>query len=257
MPDVTPGQRFKPNAEEWNRVRRAAEAVVSGGAGDARSLPPGVVLVRNDGDTMLPDRCAVGIGAVVKEPADAEDVSFRSKAPCFSCDIFAEDDADWGVLLAPLAPGAIGRAVVFGVVLARIVWKDDAAPIAGPKPDVVYAVAGTGGARVLWADEAHGVDGETVWALLSVGMDGGDGNGPAVPAKISSFDAGVYTVWIYERGPMSSHTSEGKLVLPEVQQFTRLADDTWVLAHAVSGSIERNAEEDDEEDDEDEEVSDT
>ena len=246
MPDVSPGQRFRPNADEWNRVRRATEAVAAGGAGDARSLPPGVVLVRNDGDTALPDRCAVGIGAVVKEPADAEDVSFRGAVPCFSCDLFAEDDADWGVLLAPLAPGAIGRAVVFGVVLARIVWKDDAAPIAGPEPGGAYAVAGTGGARVLWADSAHGVDGETVWALLAIGMDGGDGNGPAVPAKIRSFDNGVYTVRIYERGPMSSFTSEGKLVLPEVQQFTRLANDTWVLAHAVRGSIERNAEEDDE-----------
>lgn len=229
------------SADEWNRVRRIAEAFTAGGEDDARVLRPGVILVRNDGNTMLPDRAAVGIGTVVNGPESAGDVSFRGTIPCFTCNSFAANDSTWGILLSPLASGEIGRAVVFGIVLARIVWNDDAGPVAGPMAGSVFPVAGNGGARILWADENNAVAHKPVWALISIGMD--EGSKSAVPAKIRGFDNGVYSVDLYKNGPASAKTGTGYLVLPEVQQFTQLAVDTWVLAHAIPASLERTAEE--------------
>lgn len=237
MQEVSSGQKFRPVAEEWNRVRRAAEAVGTGGAGDARALPPGVVLVRNDGEASLPDRAAVGLGAAVVPPASADDPAFRGAVPCLSCEPWSEDALSWGVLLAPLAPGAIGRAAVFGLVLARVVWKRDAPPVAGPEAGEEYPVAGAAGASVVWLDEANASDGETVWALLALGAGGG---GDAVPARITGWQNGVYTADLHANGPDAARTGTGTLVLPEVQQFTRLANGTWVLGHPVAVSVERH-----------------
>ena len=248
MSDVQRGDIFRPTAEEWNgfraAARHAAAAERSGGGADFRALPPGVVLVRNVEDHTLPDRAAVNLGSVVVNPdnAAAGEESYRSAPPCFNArtpDGFA---VPWGVLLQPLAAGAIGRALVSGGVMARV-YREDGATIAGPEPGRVHPVAGRGGAHLIWQDE--GSDGDLVWAYIVVAGFGAV-DPAVVPAVVVNENAGVYTVDLYGNGITQTRTGRAKLVVPEVNMLTALDTGTVVLAHLVDAAL---ADHDEEEDD--------
>ena len=263
MPDVERGEPFQPTAKEWNGFRAAARhaeaAERNGGGADFRSLPPGVVLVRNDGESDLPDRAVVGIGDVVVGPESAGDGAFRSAPPAFGAATPKKLGQPWGILLQPLKAGEIGRACVHGGVLAKITWEDDATTV-GPAPSETYAHAGFGGAAILWANADDAEAGDLVWAFVLVGaVNSNAGDGDVIPCKVAGGGGEIETwakgvpVTFYENGFTQDATGSGVVYLPEVGAETAPKPNMALLAHRyvsflTGSSFDEEIEEEEEED---------
>ena len=239
MPDVERGEPFQPTAKEWNGFRAAARhaeaAERNGGGADFRSLPPGVVLVRNDGEVDLPDRAVVGIGDVVVGPESAGEGAFRSAPPAFGAATPKKLGQPWGILLQPLKAGEIGRACVHGGVLAKVSWSDGMT-VAGPAPGETYPRAGLGGAAILWADAGEAEDGDLVWAFILVGAVGSDvGGGDVIPCRVLGGSDAHWAkgapVLFYENGFTQPPTGSGVVYLPEIGAETEPKDNMALLAH--------------------------
>ncbi len=113
---VMRGQAFAPTAGEWNAIAEATNAFHTRrrGEGSQEALPSGVVLVRNDTVKHLPRYAVAGIEDALVQPHHSfeqftERVAFKVIVPT------EEHVGGRFVILAePLAPNAVGRAVLNG-----------------------------------------------------------------------------------------------------------------------------------------------
>lgn len=125
---VMRGQAFSPTAGEWNAVAEATNAYHSRqrGKGAREALPPGVVLVRNDSGQHLKRFAVAGISDALVQPHHAfeqftERSAFKVVTPASE-----HVGGRFVVLAEPLAPDAVGRAVLHGEtpVLVRMVDEE-------------------------------------------------------------------------------------------------------------------------------------
>ena len=155
---VQPGDEFKPRAGTWNRFADAAERVESGGT-SRLNLSSGrqwVVDVRNSSsDQTLKRFDAVEIGApLIDDQANAQEFD---KISGFEVDYPADPSAPgmMAILQDPIAPGKIGRAMIFGVSPAReisVVDELHTRATAGESGELVTSEDGP--AVILWKSPA-------------------------------------------------------------------------------------------------------
>ena len=113
---VMRGQAFAPTAGEWNAIAEATNAYHARqrGEGSQEAPPSGVVVVRNDSGQHLPRYAVAGISDALVQPHHA----FEQFADRIALKVLAPEDEHVGgrfvILAAPLAPNAVGRAVLNG-----------------------------------------------------------------------------------------------------------------------------------------------
>lgn len=116
----------------------------------------GIVPVRNQTGLDLPQFAVLGLAGLVITPMDNE-AEFRSR-PAFDAWQPAPG-CELAILQAPLAAGAIGPAMVFGVTPAWLNVMDEGHGYAGPASGDTGSLttAGSGAARVLWKEPGTGL----------------------------------------------------------------------------------------------------
>jgi hypothetical protein len=170
MAKVNRGDPLRIAAGDWNTALDAAAAYrrTSGpgpvGSPLADQIGPAVeVLIENQTGAALAagDCCKVGDAAVTV------DRTFAGR-PCFQgLDVTADTDG-FTVAAEPIAAGAVGRAVIQGVAVARVDFADVGHAFAGPAAGETALASGDWGpARVLSSPPGTGV--QSVAVLLSGG----------------------------------------------------------------------------------------
>lgn len=147
FPDVSPGDKFTPNALLANELRHMVNA--QNGFSDAASRRLGgntvKIPVYNSGSQPLQAGHAVNvvIDSGVTLPGDVHPVA-----------AFSDETQLWGVLVETLAPGAIGPCVLLGVASVRWVGSKTARALAKPRIEDGAFEGATAGARVIAHDNA-------------------------------------------------------------------------------------------------------
>ncbi len=185
---VKPGQDLEIPAMTWNGLMDTARQVRQQNAGTR--VPQGlhaynatVVTVKNVSGEPIRQYRAVRLGDPIIFPSDNEEefkqrVTFKADVP------EGNEEGRWAVLLEPLAAGvgegdedngAIGRAVVIGVVVCRI----DLIATGDTHVDVVAGEtipesSTSGPAQILWVAGGPGTATATgeQWALIKLGAGG-------------------------------------------------------------------------------------
>lgn len=170
MGKVNPGDPLRIAAGTWNQVldATAAHRRAAGpgpvGAPLADQIGPAVeVLIENQTGAALAagDVCKIGDAAVTV------DRTFAGR-PCFQGQDVAADTDGFAVAAEPIAAGAVGRAVIQGVAVARVDFADAGHAFAGPAAGSASMTSGDWGpARVLSSPPGTGV--QSVAVLLSGG----------------------------------------------------------------------------------------
>lgn len=154
-PDVTYGQKFKPNVNLANDVRHFINGLNGFGANQMNGGQPGIVRIQvyNSGDSELPAGSAVNFDSGSKM---AENV--------VPAKIFEDSNKPWGVIPQKLAPGEMGDCVISGPVAVKATGSGDYA-----KPDPAnheHFVLGSDGAPVI---HFHNED-----AMINLGASSSD-----------------------------------------------------------------------------------
>jgi hypothetical protein len=167
---VRPGERFRPEAATWNTFIDLANAQ----AGRDRSIPalPGgfnnqaLILVRNDSGADRARFDVLGLSDPVISPDDNE-AEFKNRV----CLKGVEPDSSehyehFCILQEPIADGAIGVGLVWGLTPCRIDVQDEADAFAAVTSGVYETLyGGTAGCRIVWKPADTGEQ----WALVLVG----------------------------------------------------------------------------------------
>lgn len=183
MPDplkkVRAGDPLNIPATAYNAFVDAALAARRGqldrAGGPIASRPDaGIILVSNATGTDLDRFGVVGLDAPIIDPADNAD-GFAERPAMSGVTPTAEHAGRFGVLLEPIADGAVGRAVVAGVTVCRITLASEAHTHAVAAVDATAALASADGgdALILWHEPGTG----ELWAIIRIGAGGGDSVG--------------------------------------------------------------------------------
>ena len=167
---VSPGQPLRLTAEAFNAFVDAANGYQasqrsrSSETGGAVSVS-GSILVRNDTGAPLERFAPVGLGAPLILPGDnlrsfQERVVVSGMAPA--------EDQPFAVLQVPLAPGALGEALITGATPAQVAVMDAADTTAGIVGGIL--TSGSGPATLVWKNPGTGAQ----WAILRLGGGGVD-----------------------------------------------------------------------------------
>jgi len=169
-------------ATTWNKIIDATRAYYQGQATlgqkpagvSSPAAQASVVLVKNASGSDQPRFAVLGIDKPIISVDDNEDEFKRQVA--LSCVSPSETDHRYRfvILLNPLKDGAIGRACVSGVTIARLQIDNDDDTTAGiADGDATKLKAGRDGtATILWKQDTDGSDG-TRWAILQLGSSAG------------------------------------------------------------------------------------
>jgi hypothetical protein len=185
---VQRGDPLRIPAGDWNKIVDATRAFLEHQAlGGSNTLAiagirqASVSLVKNDSGVDQERFAVLGIDAPIIAPADHEEEFKRQVALSCVAPTEAAHGAGSGrfvILLEPLAVGAVGRAAVAGVSVARIEIANDT----GTRADVIdgdstkLATATSGAAQVLWREDVDTSGGPaTGWAIIRFGGSGGEG----------------------------------------------------------------------------------
>lgn len=193
MEKVKPGERLRIPAETWNTFidvadawRRQRHAVHRKPQHDGPQT--GIVLVRNESGAARPRFGVLGIDGPILDPEDSL-AGFQERPTVRGVVPTAEHVGRFVVLLEPLADGAIGRASVDGICIARVEMSSAGDRLAdcaaGQTEKLVANPAGT--ARLLWVAEAATYP-STGWAIVQLGCGG---SGSVLWAKITAIGSGV------------------------------------------------------------------
>jgi hypothetical protein len=168
---LSPGQPLPRDAHTWNRILAALEFVESwkrqtGGPVEL-SKSQTVAKVRNDTGDDLDPFSVVGLSAPVIGPTD--NLAQFQSAPNFKAVKPATDSGRIAVLMEPVAAGAIGRAVVSGVVAVQVTVTSTGHEFATPSAGDTDKLASdlTGPARILSPPAATGL--QWLYVLLQGG----------------------------------------------------------------------------------------
>ena len=139
----------------------------------------------------------------------------------------------YAILLEPLAKDQIGRAMVLGIVPAKVTIQDADDQYAVPTPGSTTGALqsdSTGVARILWKAGGAG----SQWCLLQLGGAGsGAGGEKAYMCKVTggSTRAG-YQVTVYPNGRDDTSTTEtAVLYLPDLALDSELPSGAWLIGH--------------------------
>ena len=238
MEKVRSGEELVIRASTWNAFIDAANWVRNERQGRVTSgvrsgLGVGIVLVKN-GESELRERfTALVLTDVVVGPKANED-EFLSCPPVFVGQRMTEvrEGMPYAILLEPLDPEAIGRAMVLGIVPAQVSVQDADDPCAEPTPGSATGAlrsSATGVARILWKEGGSG----TQWCLLQLGgAGGGSGGEKACMCKVTGrASTEGYSVTVYPNGRSDKGTESAVLYLPDLALDAELPSGTWLIGH--------------------------
>lgn len=130
--------------------------------------PRGVVLVRNDSDEPVEPYRALAITGVLIEPEEADgERAFYGRTP-LTAEIASEGSPPLAfvITLQPVAPGELGRCVLSGVTVARVLVRDEHDTTCELSAgETLPATTPMGGAPILWKEEGTGEK----WAVVELG----------------------------------------------------------------------------------------
>lgn len=241
MNKVQTGDPIQIKASTWNSFIDAAE-YVKNLQSDQRGGPlrngnsSGVVLLKNGEGTLFPQFSALVLTDMLIKPS-VNEKEFTGKTPAFLGRRMVENFAEYpyAILLEPIAPGKIGKALLLGVIPVKITILDAdhkfAEPIPGSAAGAMQS-ADSGVARILWKAGNSG----NQWCMLQLGgagSGGGDDRVTLCQVIGGSSDAG-YTVTLYAEGKNSASTGRGILYVPELALNSTIPGGSWLIAHKAS-----------------------
>lgn len=238
MNKVQTGDPIQIKAATWNSFIDAAE-YVKNLQSDQRGGPlsngnsSGVVLLKNGESTLFPRFSAMAITDVLIRP-DANEPEFTGKCPAFLGRKVtnAYEEYPYAVLLEPVDAGKIGRALLLGIVPAKVSILDPehkfAEPMVGNASGAMQS-AENGVARIIWKGGNSG----NQWCLLQLGGAGsGGGDDKVVMCQVARGSLGAgYEVNVYAEGKDSEATGSGILYLAELALNSTLPAGTWIIGH--------------------------
>ncbi len=182
MEKVQAGQELAIKASTWNAFIDAADYVknVQNGskAKSSRGLPhDGVILVKNIDSVNFEQFAALALTDLQITPAQAGDPVFKSTVPTFSGSRMTaalSEDKAYAILLEPVAANAVGRALLLGVVPAKVTVTDASHLFAKPTDGSATGAlesSDSGVARILWKAGNSG----SQWCMLQLGGAGSGG----------------------------------------------------------------------------------
>ena len=240
MEKVRSGESVTIKASTWNSFIDAANYVKEArqnqrGKGLRSGIQTGIVLVKN-AESELRDRFSALVLSDIAVPPNLNEDEFVSCPPVFIGQKMTEEreGKPYAILLEPLAKDQIGRAMVLGIVPAKVTIQDAddqyAVPISGSTSGGLKSDT-TGVARILWKAGGAG----TQWCLLQLGGAGSGGSGgeKAYMCKVSSGSAKAgYQVTVYTNGRENTGSAEyGTLYVPDLALDADLPSGTWIIGH--------------------------
>ena len=240
MEKVKSGEPVVISASTWNAFVDAANFAKEQrqnrlGKGLRSGISAGIVLVKN-GESEARDRfTALVLNDVVITPEGNED-EFLSCVPVFVGQKMTEqrEGKPYAILLEPVAAGEIGRAMVMGIVPAKVAIRDAedeyAVPVPGSSAGALQSDS-TGVARILWKASGSG----NQWCLLQLG-GAGSGGGESDKAYMCLVSGGTslagYQVTVYPNGRSDSSTAQnGVLYAPDLALQADIPSGTWIIGH--------------------------
>ena len=238
MNKVQTGDPIQIKAATWNSFIDAAE-YVKNLQSDQRGGPlsngnySGVVLLKNGESTLFPRFSAMAITDVLIRP-DVNEPEFTGKCPAFLGRKVtnAYEEYPYAVLLEPVDAGKIGRALLLGIVPAKVSILDPehkfAEPMVGNASGAMQS-AENGVARIIWKGGNSG----NQWCLLQLGGAGsGGGDDKVVMCQVARGSLGAgYEVNVYAEGKDSEATGSGILYLAELALNSTLPAGSWIIGH--------------------------
>ena len=240
MEKVKAGDTVVIKASTWNAFIDAANFTKEQrqnrlGKGFRSGVSAGIVLVKNAESEQHDRFTALVLNDIAVPPGVNED-EFVSCPPVFVGQKMTEEreGKPYAILLEPLAHDQVGRAMVLGIVPAKVTIKDGEDQYAVPTPGSSAGAlesSPTGVARIVWKASGTG----TQWALLQLG-GAGSGGGAADKAYMCRVGGGSatagYSVTVYPNGRSDMGTTEsGVLYLPDLALESDLPSGTWIIGH--------------------------
>ena len=240
MEKVRSGETVTIRAATWNAFIDAANYVKEArqnqrGKGLKSGIQTGIILVKN-AESELRERFAALVLCDIAVPPNVNELEFTSCPPVFIGQKMTEEreGRPYAILLEPLAHDQIGRAMVLGIVPAKVTIQDAddqyAVPIPGSTSGGLKSDS-TGVARILWKAGGAG----SQWCLLQLGGagSGGGGSEKAYMCKVGSGSAKAgYQVTVYPNGRENTGSAEyGTLYVPDLALDADLPSGTWLIGH--------------------------
>lgn len=240
MEKVRTGEKLVIKASTWNAFIDAANFVKEQrqnqfGSGLRSGIGTGVVLVKN-AESELRDRFTALVLNDIAVPPSANEDEFVSCPPVFIGQKMTDEreGKPYAILLEPIAAGEIGRAMVFGIIPAKVTISDAEDPYAVPTPNSSTGALqsdSTGVARILWKAGGTGLQ----WCLLQLG-GAGSGTGSCDKAYMCQINGGSptagYNVTVYPNGRSDPKVkSAGVLYVPELALGSQIPSGTWIIGH--------------------------
>ena len=239
MEKVRSGEQVRISAATWNAFIDAANYVKesrqnSHGKGLKSGIQTGIVLVKN-AESEPRERFAALVLCDIAVPPNLNEDEFLSCAPVFVGQKMTEEreGKPYAILLEPLAHDQIGRAMVLGIVPAKVTIQDADDQYAVPTPGSTAGALqsdSTGVARILWKAGGAG----SQWCLLQLGGAGsGSGGEKAYMCKVSGGTApACYQVTGYRNGrDDTGNTESSVLYVPDLALDADLPSGAWLIGH--------------------------
>ena len=239
MEKVRSGENVTIKASTWNAFIDAANYVKEArqnqrGKGIKSGIQTGIVLVKN-AESELRERFSALVLNDIAVPPNLNEDEFVSCAPVFIGQKMTEEreGKPYAILLEPLAKDQIGRAMVLGIVPAKVTIQDADDQYAVPTPGSSTGALqsdSTGVARILWKAGGGGLQ----WCLLQLGgAGGGSGGEKAYMCKVGGGTAGAgYSVTVYLNGREdTSNTQSAMLYVPDIALDADIPSGAWIIGH--------------------------
>ena len=139
----------------------------------------------------------------------------------------------YAILLEPIAAGEVGRAMVFGIVPAKVSIQDADDQYAVPTPNSSSGALqsdSTGVARIVWKAGGTG----TQWCLLQLGgAGGGSGGDKAYMCRVTGgSQTEGFNVSVYVNGRYDSKTVYSAILhVPELALGSEIPSGSWIIGH--------------------------
>ncbi len=240
MEKVRQGEQVVIKASTWNGFVDAANWVKEAkqnslGVGIKSGIGGGIVPMKNMEETAYPRFSALVITGVAVSPSANED-EFVSCPTVFEGQKMTteREDMPYAILLEPIEPGEIGRAMLLGLTPAKVSIKSAEDQYAVPKAnseDGALESSETGVARILWKAGGSGLQ----WCVLQLGgAGGGKPDEKVAMCKVTggSSQSG-YTVKVYPNGRSETggYSYDSTLFVPDIALDSDLPSGTWIIGH--------------------------
>lgn len=239
MQKVRSGEPVRIRAGTWNSFIDAANYVKDreiqrGGKPFRSGVTTGIVLVQNSEEELRERFSALVLDDIAVSPA-VNEADFIARPPVFIGVRMTEEreGKPYVILLAPLKPGEIGRAMLMGIVTAQVKIEDADDEYAVPEPGSSTGAlisSSSGVARILWKAGGSNLQ----WCVLQLGGAGsGSGGEKAYMCKVVSGSVKEgYKVDVYPNGREDSGAVErAVLYLPDLALDSDLPVGTWIIGH--------------------------